>query len=44
MGATYDFSGRTALVTGGAGGIGIAVARVLLAGGALVATLDARVD
>src|SRR5947209_1208323 len=42
MGANYDFRGRTALVTGGAGGIGAAVARTLQAGGALVATLDSR--
>ncbi len=42
MSATYDFAGRTALVTGGAGGIGSAVARTLQAGGARVATLDSR--
>jgi 3-oxoacyl-[acyl-carrier protein] reductase len=36
----FDFNGRTALITGGAGGIGAAVARRLLAGGARVATLD----
>src|SRR5436305_1941332 len=36
----FDFHGRTALITGGAGGIGAAVARRLLAGGARVATLD----
>lgn len=40
--AQYDYSGRTALVTGGAGDIGASVARRLLAGGAKVATLDAR--
>ena len=40
--AQYDYSGRTALITGGAGDIGEAVARRLLAGGAQVATLDAR--
>ena len=40
--AQYDYSGRTALITGGAGDIGAAVARRLLAGGASVATLDAR--
>ena len=40
--AQYDYSGRTALITGGAGDIGAAVARRLLAGGAQVATLDAR--
>jgi 3-oxoacyl-[acyl-carrier protein] reductase len=37
-----DFSGRTALITGGAGDIGAAVARRLQAGGARVATLDVR--
>src|SRR5262249_30077627 len=42
MSARYDFHGRTALITGGAGGIGAAVARTLLAGGAQVATLDSR--
>jgi 3-oxoacyl-[acyl-carrier protein] reductase len=40
--AQYDYSGRTALITGGAGDIGAAVARRLLRGGAQVATLDAR--
>jgi 3-oxoacyl-[acyl-carrier protein] reductase len=40
--AQYEYSGRTALITGGAGDIGEAVARRLLAGGAQVATLDAR--
>ncbi len=40
MEASYDFNGRTALITGGAGGIGAAAARLLLAGGARVATLD----
>jgi 3-oxoacyl-[acyl-carrier protein] reductase len=42
MSASYDFHGRTALITGGAGGIGAAVARTLQAGGAQVATLDSR--
>jgi 2-dehydro-3-deoxy-L-rhamnonate dehydrogenase (NAD+) len=37
-----DFDGATALITGGAGDIGAAVARRLLAGGARVATLDVR--
>ncbi|MBV9797801.1 MAG: SDR family oxidoreductase, partial [Solirubrobacterales bacterium] len=42
MTASYDFEGRTALITGGAGDIGAAVARRLRAGGAKVATLDSR--
>ncbi len=37
---TYDFAGRTALVTGGASGIGAAAARRLRAGGAEVAVFD----
>ncbi len=37
---SYDFGGRTALVTGGASGIGGAAARRLAAGGARVAVLD----
>jgi 2-dehydro-3-deoxy-L-rhamnonate dehydrogenase (NAD+) len=40
--ARYDFQGRTALITGGAGGIGAAVARTLQSGGARVATFDSR--
>ena len=40
--ARYDFHGRTALITGGAGGIGAAVARALQSGGAQVATFDSR--
>jgi NAD(P)-dependent dehydrogenase (short-subunit alcohol dehydrogenase family) len=36
----YDFTGRCALVTGGASGIGAAVARRLRAGGAEVAVFD----
>jgi 3-oxoacyl-[acyl-carrier protein] reductase len=40
--AGYDFEGRTALITGGAGDIGAAVARRLQKGGARVATLDLR--
>jgi 3-oxoacyl-[acyl-carrier protein] reductase len=38
----YDFTGRTALITGGAGDIGGAVARRIMAGGGRVATLDLR--
>jgi len=41
---TNDFSGRTAIVTGGASGIGNAVARALAARGARVAILDVRAD
>lgn len=37
---TYDLSGRTAIVTGGAQGIGLAVATRLLASGAKVASWD----
>ncbi len=42
MTANDDFQGRTALITGGAGDIGAAVARRLKAGQAKVATLDLR--
>ncbi len=42
MAVRYDFEGRTALITGGAGDIGAAVARRLLSDGAKVATLDLR--
>ena len=42
MGATYDFSGRCALVTGGASGIGEATAERLRASGAQVAVFDRR--
>ena len=38
----FDFNDTTALITGGAGDIGAAVARRLLDGGASVATLDLR--
>lgn len=43
-GAHYDFSGRVAVVTGGAGGLGQAIARRLLDAGASVALWDVRVD
>ena len=36
----YDFEGKVALVTGGAGGIGSATVRQLAAGGARVAIAD----
>jgi 3-oxoacyl-[acyl-carrier protein] reductase len=42
VGATYDFSGRCALVTGGASGIGQAAATRLRASGAKVAVFDRR--
>jgi 2-dehydro-3-deoxy-L-rhamnonate dehydrogenase (NAD+) len=41
---SYDFSGRVALVTGGASGIGLAAAERLRAGGAAVAVFDRRID
>jgi 3-oxoacyl-[acyl-carrier protein] reductase len=40
----YDFTGRVALVTGGASGIGAAVVRRLQAGGAKVAVFDLRTE
>ncbi len=42
MPASYDFTGRTALITGGAGDIGAAAAQLLQSAGAGVATLDLR--
>jgi 3-oxoacyl-[acyl-carrier protein] reductase len=42
MPGAYDFSGRVAMITGGAGDIGAAVVRRLQAGGARVATFDSR--
>lgn len=41
---TNDFAGRTAVVTGGASGIGNAIARALAARGARVAVVDVRAD
>ncbi|WP_228511243.1 GolD/DthD family dehydrogenase [Curtobacterium sp. VKM Ac-1393] len=41
---TNDFTGRTAVVTGGASGIGHAIARALAARGARVAIVDVRAD
>lgn len=41
---TYDLSGKTAVVTGGAQGIGLAVAARLLASGARVASWDMNTD
>lgn len=42
MGATYDLSGRFAIVTGGAGGLGRGIARALLDAGARVELWDAN--
>lgn len=44
MGATYDFTGRRALVTGGASGIGEAVVARLRESGADVAVFDRRTE
>ncbi|GAA3336740.1 D-threitol dehydrogenase [Curtobacterium pusillum] len=41
---TNDFSGRTAIVTGGASGIGNAIARALAVRGARVAIVDVRAE
>jgi len=37
---TYDLRGKTAIITGGAGGFGVAIAEVLLASGATVCLWD----
>lgn len=42
--ATYDFSGRSAIVTGGARGIGLAIARRLANSGASVSLWDMDAD
>lgn len=44
MSTTREFAGLTAIVTGGASGIGRAVAELLLTGGANVAVLDLNPD
>jgi NAD(P)-dependent dehydrogenase (short-subunit alcohol dehydrogenase family) len=41
---SYDFKGRVAVVTGGAGGFGIAIARRLIAAGAHVSLWDMNAD
>ncbi|NKB57778.1 MAG: SDR family oxidoreductase [Alphaproteobacteria bacterium] len=41
---SYDFDGRTIVVTGGAGGIGVECAKLLAAGGAHVHLVDPRAD
>lgn len=41
---SYDFSGKVAIVTGGASGIGEAIARTLAAGGARVVVADLNGD
>ena len=42
--AQFDFAGRVAVVTGGAGGLGVAIAGRLLDGGAAVSLWDMRED
>ena len=41
---TYDFSGRVALITGAASGVGLDTARLLAGAGAKVALLDLSQD
>ena len=40
----YDLAGKTAIITGGAGGFGVAIANVLLASGAAVSLWDVAAD
>jgi NAD(P)-dependent dehydrogenase (short-subunit alcohol dehydrogenase family) len=44
MATVFDFAGQTAIVTGGASGIGAAIARLLLEGGAYVIVADRDPD
>lgn len=44
MSITFDFTGRTAIVTGAAQGIGQAIAQLLLDAGARIAPLDLNAD
>lgn len=41
---TYDLEGKTAIITGGAGGFGVAIAGALLASGAAVSLWDLAAD
>ena len=41
---SYDLAGRTAIITGGAGGFGCAIAKQLLAAGAAVSLWDVAAD
>ena len=41
---SYDLAGRTAIITGGAGGFGCAIAKQLLAAGAVVSLWDVAAD
>jgi len=41
---SYDLAGKTAIITGGAGGFGVAIAEVLLASGAAVCLWDLAAD
>lgn len=44
MSITFDFGGRTAIVTGAAQGIGQGIARLLLDSGAHIAPFDLNAD